>query len=77
MGSQLPFHHHRICPIKPAAAPLARRQRLKAHGLEEEMTITVGKNEISGQFIGLSPEGVLLLKEKNGFVHQFMSAEIL
>ncbi len=48
----------------------------RAHGLDQEMTITVGKKEIRGRFRGLSPAGALLLKEESGFVHQFMSAEV-
>jgi BirA family biotin operon repressor/biotin-[acetyl-CoA-carboxylase] ligase len=57
--------------------PIREAWMERAYGLGQEMTITVGTKEISGQFTGLSPDGALLLKEKNGFVHKFMSAEIL
>lgn len=49
----------------------------RAHGLGHELLITVGKSKVHGQFMGLSPEGALLLKEANGFVHKLMSAEVL
>jgi BirA family biotin operon repressor/biotin-[acetyl-CoA-carboxylase] ligase len=58
-------------------APIREAWLERAHDLGQEMLITVGQNQIHGQFMGLSPEGALLLKEENGFIHQFMSAEIL
>lgn len=57
--------------------PIREAWMERAHGLGQEMVITIGTQKVRGQFIGLSPEGALLLKEENGFVHQFMSAEVL
>lgn len=57
--------------------PIREAWMERAHGVEQELFITVGKNQIRGQFMGLSSEGALLLKEENGFVHALMSAEIL
>jgi BirA family biotin operon repressor/biotin-[acetyl-CoA-carboxylase] ligase len=62
---------------KEGFEPIREAWMERAHGLGQETTITVGKNQIHGQFIGLSPEGALLLKEENGFVHKLMSAEIM
>ena len=62
---------------KEGFGPIHEAWMARAHGLNQEMTITVGKKEMRGQFMGLSPEGALLLREGNGFVRQFMSAEIL
>jgi BirA family biotin operon repressor/biotin-[acetyl-CoA-carboxylase] ligase len=56
--------------------PIREAWMERAHGLDQEMTITVGKNQIHGQFMGLNPEGALLLKEANGLVHTVMSAEV-
>ncbi|MGV8948602.1 MAG: biotin--[acetyl-CoA-carboxylase] ligase [Candidatus Paracaedibacter sp.] len=57
--------------------PIREAWMERAHGLRQELLITVGENQIRGQFIGLSPEGALLLKEENGFTHTLMSAEVL
>lgn len=48
----------------------------RAFNLGEELIINLGKKEVRGQFMGLSEEGALLLKERNGFVHKLTSAEI-
>lgn len=57
--------------------PIRKAWLERAHGLGQELLITVGKSKVHGQFMGLSPEGALLLKEENGFVHTLMSAEVL
>lgn len=47
-----------------------------AYGLGQDMTIKTGHKEIQGQFMGLSPEGALQLKSRDGFLHEVVSAEI-
>lgn len=56
--------------------PIREAWMERSHGLDQEMTITVRKNQIHGQFMGLNPEGALLLKEANGLVYTVMSAEV-
>jgi BirA family biotin operon repressor/biotin-[acetyl-CoA-carboxylase] ligase len=62
---------------KEGFVPIREAWMARAHSFNQEMTITVGTNEVRGQFMGLSPEGALLLKEENGFVHKLMSAEVI
>lgn len=62
---------------KEGFAPIREAWIERAHGLGQEMVITVGRDEVHGQFQGLSQEGALLLKKETGVVHTLMSAEIL
>lgn len=57
--------------------PIRNAWMERAYNLGHKMAITVGNNQISGQFVGLSPEGAFLLKEENGFMHKIVSAEVL
>lgn len=56
--------------------PIREEWLQRAHGLGKEVGVTRGEKEIRGQFIGLTSGGALLLKDANGKVHEFMSAEI-
>lgn len=62
---------------KEGFGPIREAWMERAYGLDQKMTITVGKKETQGQFIGLSSDGALLLKEENGFVHKLISVEAM
>ncbi len=62
---------------KEGFGPIRNAWMARAYNLGHKMAIAVGNNQASGQFVGLSPEGALLLKEESGFVHKLMSAEVL
>lgn len=57
--------------------PIRNAWLQRAHGLGKEIVVTRGEKEIRGQFMGLTLEGALLLKDAHGKVYEFMSAEIL
>lgn len=48
-----------------------------AHSLGENLSVTIGEAKICGKFMGLNPDGALLLEREDGFVHKLMSAEVL
>ena len=57
-------------------APIREAWMERAHGLGENLTVNLGKNDICGQFVGLSDEGAFLLKDENEVVHCLVSVEI-
>ncbi|MCE3230152.1 MAG: biotin--[acetyl-CoA-carboxylase] ligase [Alphaproteobacteria bacterium] len=56
--------------------PIREAWKQRACRLGQSMAIRAGNKDMRGQFIDISPEGALLLKEDDGRVHTFMSAEI-
>ncbi len=58
-------------------APIREQWLQRAHGLGQTLAITVGNREYRGEFMDLSPEGALLLKNEEGTIQRLMSAEIL
>lgn len=61
---------------KEGFEPIREKWLERAHSLGQDVNITVGGKSMSGRFKGLSQEGALLLKGKNGDVQMLMSAEI-
>lgn len=58
-------------------APIREAWKKRAHGLGQNMIVRIGNQEMSGQFVDISPEGELLLKKQDGSISALMSAEIL
>ncbi|MBX9804768.1 MAG: biotin--[acetyl-CoA-carboxylase] ligase [Alphaproteobacteria bacterium] len=56
--------------------PIREAWMERAYGLGENLTVNLGKNDICGEFLGLSDEGAFLLKDNNGVVHCLVSVEI-
>ncbi|MBM3468272.1 MAG: biotin--[acetyl-CoA-carboxylase] ligase [Alphaproteobacteria bacterium] len=49
----------------------------RAHGLGQKMQVVIGEKETHAEFMDLSPEGALVLKNDDGTSLKLMSAEIL
>lgn len=71
---QISYYYH--VWQKEGFEPVRSQWMQRAYGLGKTMGIKTGAKEMSGQFLGLSPLGELLLRESDGFLHKLMSAEI-
>lgn len=56
--------------------PIRTKWLERAFALGQNMTATMGNQQIFGTFIGINDEGVLLLEDEGGVMHNLMSAEV-